>query len=125
MLKAFIIAALVLCISTNEVVEQDLTKDFLPWENKINCIINSELVRTTVTDLFELIKGRQWFDIVEYLFKRYPTLRGEIKRCITGADVQLGYNLDYLHCIRFYPPPYCMKFLPPEYLDPNYDNSNE
>ena len=120
MLKAFIVVALVLCINTSEVVEQDLSKDIRPLWTTIQCIINSEKVQTTAKDVLGLIKQREWFDIIEYVLKKYPTLKGEVRRCINGGDAQLGYNIDYIRCITYYPPPYCVKFLPPEFIDPNF-----
>ena len=124
MLKAFIVVALVLCINTSEVVEQDLSKDIRPLWTTIQCIINSEKVQTTAKDVLGLIKQREWLDIIEYIPKKYPTLKGEVRRCINGGEVQLGYSLDYLRCIRFYPLPYCVKYLPPDYIDPNDNSTN-
>lgn len=124
MIKAFIIVALVLCINTNEVVEQDLMKQIRPLWKTIQCIINSEKIRTTAKDLFQIIKQRDWMELLEYIPKQYPTLKGEVNRCINRGEVRLGYNLDFRRCLIYYPYPYCAKYLPTDYLDPHYNTTN-
>ena len=117
MFKAFLIVALVLCINTNEVVEHDLSKDLRPLWNSIQCIINSEIVHATIKDFVGLVKHREWANLIVYIPEKYPTLKGEINRCLNGGAVQLGYNLDFLRCLAYFPYPYCVQYLPEDFVE--------